>query len=45
MEFEGTTIVGVLRDGKCALAGDGQVTMGQSVVMKKGRSESAQDIS
>ena len=36
MEFEGTTIVGVLRDGKCALAGDGQVTMGQSVVMKKG---------
>lgn len=36
MEFEGTTIVGVRRNGKCALAGDGQVTMGQSVIMKKG---------
>ena len=34
MQLEGTTIVGVVRDGKCAIAGDGQVTMGQSVVMK-----------
>lgn len=34
MEFRGTTIVCVRKDGKCALAGDGQVTMGESVVMK-----------
>ena len=33
--FEGTTIVTVRRDGKVAMAGDGQVTMG-STVMKKG---------
>lgn len=36
MQLEGTTIVGVMRNGKCALAGDGQVTMGQSVIMKAG---------
>lgn len=34
MEFRGTTIVCVRKNGKCALAGDGQVTMGESVVMK-----------
>ena len=34
MEFKGTTIVAVKRDGKIAVAGDGQVTMGQSVVAK-----------
>jgi len=34
MNIEGTTIVAVRKDGKCALAGDGQVTMGQSVIMK-----------
>ena len=34
MEFRGTTIVCVRKDGKCAIAGDGQVTMGESVVMK-----------
>ena len=33
-EIRGTTIVGVKRDGKIAIAGDGQITMGQSVVMK-----------
>ena len=32
--FEATTIVGVRKDGKCALAGDGQVTMGEHKVMK-----------
>lgn len=32
--MEATTIVGVRRNGACALAGDGQVTMGQSVIMK-----------
>ncbi|MBQ9791488.1 MAG: ATP-dependent protease subunit HslV [Clostridia bacterium] len=34
MEFRGTTIVAVKKDGKTAIAGDGQVTMGESVVMK-----------
>lgn len=33
-QFRGTTIVGVKRDGKTAIAGDGQVTMNQNVVMK-----------
>lgn len=33
-EFHATTICAVKRDGKIAIAGDGQVTMGQSVVMK-----------
>ena len=32
--FRGTTICAVKRDGMTAIAGDGQVTMGQSVVMK-----------
>ena len=34
MDIKGTTIVGVRRDGKTAIAGDGQVTAGQSVIMK-----------
>lgn len=34
MLFEATTIVAVKRDGKCAIAGDGQVTMNQSTIMK-----------
>jgi len=34
MELKGTTIVGVKRDGKTVIAGDGQVTAGQSVIMK-----------
>ena len=33
-EFRGTTICAVKRDGKTAIAGDGQVTMGESVVFK-----------
>ncbi|MBI5286485.1 MAG: ATP-dependent protease subunit HslV [Deltaproteobacteria bacterium] len=33
--FHGTTIIAVRKDGKVALAGDGQVTMG-TTVMKKG---------
>ena len=32
--IKGTTICAVKRDGKIVLAGDGQVTQGQSVVMK-----------
>ncbi|HAX39273.1 MAG TPA: HslU--HslV peptidase proteolytic subunit [Clostridiales bacterium] len=34
MELRGTTIIAVQKDGKCAVAGDGQVTMSQSVIMK-----------
>lgn len=34
MEFRGTTICAVKRDGMTAIAGDGQVTMGESVIMK-----------
>lgn len=33
-EFKGTTIVAVKKDGKTAIAGDGQVTLGERVVMK-----------
>lgn len=36
MDIRSTTIIGVLRDGKGALAGDGQVTLGEKVVMKHG---------
>lgn len=32
--MEGTTILAVRRDGKTAVAGDGQVTMGQQTIMK-----------
>lgn len=34
MEFRGTTICAVRREGKIAVAGDGQVTIGESVVFK-----------
>lgn len=34
MEIRGTTIIGVKKDGKTAIAGDGQITLGQQVVMK-----------
>lgn len=33
-EFHATTICAVQRNGATAIAGDGQVTLGQSVVMK-----------
>ncbi len=33
--FHGTTIVAVLKNGCCALAGDGQVTFGGNTVMKR----------
>jgi ATP-dependent HslUV protease subunit HslV len=32
--IEATTIVAVKKDGKCAIAGDGQVTFGQNTIMK-----------
>ncbi len=34
--FKGTTIVAVQKDGKTAIAGDGQVTMGETTIMKHG---------
>ena len=34
MELHGTTIIAVRHNGRVAMAGDGQVTLGQSVVMK-----------
>ncbi len=34
IELRGTTIVAVKRGGKTVIAGDGQVTQGQSVIMK-----------
>ncbi len=34
MDIKGTTIVAVKRNGKTVIAGDGQVTAGQSVIMK-----------
>ena len=34
MALRGTTICAVRRDGKIAIAGDGQVTVGESVIMK-----------
>ena len=34
MAMKGTTICAVLKDGKIAVAGDGQVTMGESTIFK-----------
>ncbi len=34
VKFEATTIVGVRHNGHNAMAGDGQVTMGEKVIMK-----------
>lgn len=34
MDLKGTTICAVRRDGKTAIAGDGQVTMGQNTIFK-----------
>lgn len=34
MNLKGTTILAVKRDGKCVIAGDGQVTLGEQTIMK-----------
>ena len=34
VKFHATTIFAVQHNGECAMAGDGQVTLGNSVVMK-----------
>ncbi|HHY10954.1 MAG TPA: ATP-dependent protease subunit HslV [Firmicutes bacterium] len=36
MEFKGTTIIAVRRDGQVALAGDGQITLGEKTIIKHG---------
>ena len=36
MELRGTTIVGEKKDGKVAIAGDGQATLGNTMIMKNG---------
>jgi len=36
MGFRGTTICAVKRNGRCAIAGDGQVTLGEHTIMKTG---------
>ncbi|MCF8564746.1 ATP-dependent protease subunit HslV [Alicyclobacillus tolerans] len=36
IELHGTTIFAVLKDGQAAMAGDGQVTLGNSMIMKQG---------
>lgn len=36
MEMHGTTIFAILREGRGAMAGDGQVTLGNSMIMKHG---------
>ena len=36
MRIHGTTIVAVRKDGRAAIAGDGQVTFGQATVLKHG---------
>jgi ATP-dependent HslUV protease subunit HslV len=33
-QFHGTTILGVVKDGRAVIGGDGQVTFGQTTVMK-----------
>lgn len=34
MPLMGTTIIAVRKDGRCAVAGDGQVTLGETTIMK-----------
>lgn len=34
--LKGTTIVAVMKDGQSAIAGDGQVTLGEATIMKNG---------
>ena len=36
MEMHATTIFGILKNGEAAMAGDGQVTIGNSMIMKQG---------
>ena len=36
MQIRGTTIIGIRKNGKTAIAGDGQVTLGESTIMKQG---------
>ena len=40
--WHGTTIIGVLKDGSVSIAGDGQVTLGQTVI--KGTAKKVQKL-
>jgi ATP-dependent HslUV protease subunit HslV len=44
MEMKATTICAVKRNGVTAIAGDGQVTMGQSIVMKGNAKKSQKNL-
>ncbi len=37
MQIHGTTVIGIIKDGKCAIGSDGQVTIGQSVMKNNSR--------
>ena len=37
MNIHATTVIGIIKDGKCAIGGDGQVTIGQSVMKHNSR--------
>jgi len=37
MNYHGTTIIGIVRDGKAVIAGDGQVTLGEMVIKGNAR--------
>ena len=41
--WHGTTIIGVLKDGAVSIAGDGQVTLGQTII--KGTAKKVQKLS
>jgi ATP-dependent HslUV protease subunit HslV len=43
-KIRATTVIGVLRDGKAALGSDGQVTLGQSIVMKGNAKKNTQNL-
>ena len=35
-QFRSTTVLAVVRDGRAAMAADGQVTMGDATIVKQG---------
>ncbi len=37
MKIHATTVIGIIKDGKCAIGSDGQVTIGQSVMKNNSR--------
>jgi len=37
MEIHSTTVIGIIKDGKCAIGGDGQVTIGQAIMKQNSK--------